>query len=136
MPVLVTVSVRVVVCGGVACVSLRLSGETSMFGSPPPPDGQAQATTSSTHQPVAPTEVSEPRRQRICTVCPARGRRFTTTRAKPAPAGMLPVQAGLPASGLLKAELMTPLYPPTVIFELRSVQLLPPSVVTSRTPPS
>ncbi|OQC34285.1 MAG: hypothetical protein BWX64_02790 [Acidobacteria bacterium ADurb.Bin051] len=70
VPVLPTLSVWLVVVFG-SCDAVSAAGVTLAFGSPVPVGMQLCTFTSSTSQPVRPTELSEPIRQRNCTVCPA-----------------------------------------------------------------
>jgi hypothetical protein len=95
----------------------------------------AVTVTSSIHQPVAATELSFASRNLISTFCPDRVARFTVVFTNVVPLG-LPVHACLPAIGLPNEVEIVPLYPLVRINGPASVQVVPPLVEYSSTPPS
>src|ERR1700686_5227731 len=96
---------------------------------------------SSTHQPPpgGPTVLSRASRHRTRMPLPANAPRSTSTRFMAAAEVELPVHAARPVMGLWSegSAAMVPLYPPEMNDAApTSTQVTPPSVLTSRTPPS
>jgi hypothetical protein len=100
-----------------------------------PVEQAVRIAISSIHQPVAATESSFASRNLISTFCPDRVARFTVVFTNVVPLGF-PVHACLPAIGLPNEVEIVPLYPLVRINGPASVQVVPPLVEYSSTPPS